>query len=136
MKIISKTKPKGTEYSALKNMKKAKRIVKTNEDRRRAENKRVNAEARKERRLEHEFYDKVSEITIIGFNKGMLLVKVGEEIEKRNLTFGRRSVSLKENLASIANFELKLFGEMVEIKRLGNFNEMKDEIAWAISEDL
>ncbi|MGL5760002.1 MAG: hypothetical protein ACRCXS_01165, partial [Cetobacterium sp.] len=76
MKIISKTKPKGTEYNELKNMKKAKRIVKAKEDRRRAENKRVNAEARKERRIEGEFYDRVREVEILGFNKGMLLVRI------------------------------------------------------------
>ncbi|MGL5356827.1 MAG: hypothetical protein ACRDAQ_09880, partial [Cetobacterium sp.] len=74
MKIISKTKPKGTEYSELKNLKKAKRIVKANEDRRRAENKRVNAESRKERRVKNEFNEKVGEVEILGFNKGMLLV--------------------------------------------------------------
>ncbi|MBC2850250.1 MULTISPECIES: hypothetical protein [unclassified Cetobacterium] len=136
MKIISKTKPKGTEYSALKNMKKAARIVKTKEDRRRAENKRVNAESRKERRLENDFYERVGQVQILGFNKGMLIVSIDGEQEKRNLTFGRRSVSLAENIDSLPNFELKLFGEMVEIKRLGNFNDMKDSIAWAISEGL
>ncbi len=136
MKIISKTKPKGTEYNELKNMKKAKRIVKAKEDRRRAENKRVNAEARKERRIEGEFYDRVKEVEILGFNKGMLLVRIGEDVEKRGLTYGRRSVDLKENLSLIGNFQLKLFGEMVELKHLKNFAQMKDQISWAISEDL
>ncbi len=136
MKIISKNKPKGTEYNELKNMKKAKRIVKAKEDRRRAENKRVNAEARKERRIEGEFYDRVKEVEILGFNKGMLLVRIGEETEKRSLTYGRRSIDLKENLNLIGNFQLKLFGEMVELKYLKNFDKMKDQIAWAISEDL
>ncbi|MDX8337319.1 MULTISPECIES: hypothetical protein [Cetobacterium] len=136
MKIISKNKPKGTEYNELKNLKKAKRIVKTKEDRRRAENKRVNAEARKERRLENEFYDRVKEVEILGFNKGMLIVRIGEDTEKRSLTYGRRSIDLKENLSLIGNFQLKLFGEMVELKNLKNFTQMKDQIAWAISEDL
>lgn len=136
MRVISKTKPKGTEYNELKNMKKAKRIVKAKEDRRRAENKRVNAEARKERRIEGEFYDRVKEVEILGFNKGMLLVRIREEVEKRGLTYGRRSVDLKENLSLIGNFQLKLFGEMVELKHLKNFAQMKDQIAWAISEDL
>ncbi|WP_418965943.1 hypothetical protein [Cetobacterium sp.] len=136
MKIISKNKPKGTEYNELKNMKKAKRIVKAKEDRRRAENKRVNAEARKERRIEGEFYDRVKEVEILGFNKGMLLVRIGEETEKRSLTYGRRSIDLKENLNLIGNFQLKLFGEMVELKYLKNFDKMKDQIAWAISEEL
>ncbi|WP_448821913.1 hypothetical protein [Cetobacterium sp.] len=136
MKIISKTKPKGTEYNELKNLKKAKRIVKAKEDRRRAENKRVNAEARKERRIESEFYDKVKEVEILGFNRGMLLVRIDDIIEKRGLTYGRRSVDLKENLNLIGNFQLKLFGEMVELKHLKNFTQMKDQISWAISEDL
>lgn len=136
MKIISKTKPKGTEYNELKNLKKAKRIVKAKEDRRRAENKRVNAEARKERRIENEFYDKVKEVEILGFNRGMLLVRIDDIIEKRGLTYGRRSVDLKENLNLIGNFQLKLFGEMVELKHLKNFTQMKDQISWAISEDL
>lgn len=136
MKIISKTKPKGTEYNELKNLKKAKRIVKAKEARRRAENKRVNAEARKERRIESEFYDKVKEVEILGFNRGMLLVRIDDIIEKRGLTYGRRSVDLKENLNLIGNFQLKLFGEMVELKHLKNFTQMKDQISWAISEDL
>lgn len=136
MKVISKNKPKGTEYNALKKMKKAARIVKAKEDRRRAENKRINAESRKERRLENEFLEKVSQVEIVGFNKGMLLVSVEGEIEKRSLSFGRRNVNLSENLDSIANFELKLFGEMVELKKLKNFSQMKDEIAWAIKENL
>lgn len=136
MKIISKTKPKGTEYNELKNLKKAKRIIKAKEDRRRAENKRVNAEARKERRIESEFYDKVKEVEILGFNRGMLLVRIDDIIEKRGLTYGRRSVDLKENLNLIGNFQLKLFGEMVELKHLKNFTQMKDQISWAISEDL
>ena len=136
MKIISKTKPKGTEYNELKNLKKAKRIVKAKEDRRRAENKRVNAEARKDRRIESEFYDKVKEVEILGFNRGMLLVRIDDIIEKRGLTYGRRSVDLKENLNLIGNFQLKLFGEMVELKHLKNFTQMKDQISWAISEDL
>lgn len=136
MKIISKTKPKGTEYNELKNLKKAKRIVKAKEDRRRAENKRINAEARKERRIESEFYDKVKEVEILGFNRGMLLVRIDDIIEKRGLTYGRRSVDLKENLNLIGNFQLKLFGEMVELKHLKNFTQMKDQISWAISEEL
>ncbi|WP_297404834.1 hypothetical protein [uncultured Cetobacterium sp.] len=136
MKIISKTKPKGTEYSELKNMKKAARIVKNKDDRRRAENKRVNAEARKERQVENEFYEKIKEVQIVGFNKGMLIVLINGEQEKRNLTFGRRSVNLTENIESLHNFELKLFGEMVELKRLGNYNQMKETIAWAISENV
>ncbi|MGL6024311.1 MAG: hypothetical protein ACRC0F_06825, partial [Cetobacterium sp.] len=126
MKIISKTKPKGTEYSELKNLKKAKRIVKANEDRRRAENKRVNAESRKERRVKNEFNEKVGEVEILGFNKGMLLVRIDEVIEKRNVFYGRRTVDLKDNLAFIGNFQLKLFGEMVELKYLKNFAEKKD----------
>lgn len=136
MKVISKNKPKGTEYSELKNMKKAKRIVKAKEDRRRAENKRVNAEARKERRIENEFYDKVKEVEILSFNKGMLVIRIGEDIEKRSLTYGRRSIDLKENLDLIGNFQLKLFGEMVELKYLKNFNQIKDQIAWSITENL
>ncbi len=136
MKVISKNKPKWTEYNALKNMKKAARIVKTKEDRRRTEAKRQNAESRKERRLESEFYDRVAQVEIVGFNKGMLIILINGEQEKRNLTFGRRSVDLAENIESLHNFELKLFGEMVELKRLKNFNKMKDTIAWAISENL
>ncbi|MGL6066237.1 MAG: hypothetical protein ACRC0R_04090 [Cetobacterium sp.] len=136
MKIISKTKPKGTEYSELKNLKKSKRIVKANDDRRRAENRRVNAESRKDRRVKNEFNEKVGEVEILGFNKGMLLVRVGEVIEKRNVFYGRRTVDLKDNLAFIGNFQLKLFGEMVELKYLKNFAEKKDEISWCISESV
>lgn len=133
MKVISKNKPKGTEYNALKNMKKAARIVKAKEDRRRAENKRINAEARKERRAENEFYNKIGEISIDTYSKGMLIIEINGVKEKRGLSFGRRTTNLSENIDSIANFQLKLFGEMVELKHLKNFKEKKEELIWAIT---
>lgn len=135
MKVISKNKPKGTEYNALKNMKKAARIVKAKDDRRRAENKRINAEARKERRLENEFFEKIGEIEILSFSKGMLHLVIEDKIEKRGVSYGRRNVKLSENLSDIANFQVKLYGEMVELKRLKNFGEKKEELIWAISEE-
>ena len=135
MKANSKNKPKGTEYNVLKNIKKAARIVKTNEDRRRAENKRLNSESRKEKRIEKDFYERVSQIEIIDFSKGMMILSIEGNIEKRNLTYGRRSVKLSENLEFLPNFEVKLFGEQVEIRRLANFEEMKERLAWAISEE-
>ena len=135
-KIISKNKPKGTEYNKLKKMKKAKRIQKLKDDRRRAENKRINAENRKEKRIEKEFLDKISSIEIIDFSKGMLLLKISETIEKRALIFKRRENDIKDFLDFIDEFELKLFGENVQLKKLSNFNEVKDELVLKIKNNL
>ncbi len=135
-KIISKNKPKGTEYNKLKKMKKAKRIQKLKDDRRRAENKRINAENRKEKRIEKEFLDKISSIEIIDFSKGMLLLKISETIEKRALIFKRRENDIKDFLDFIDEFELKLFGENVQLRKLSNFNEVKDELVLKIKNNL
>ena len=135
-KIISKNKPKGTEYNKLKKMKKAKRIQKLKDDRRRAENKRINAENRKEKRIEKEFLDKISSIEIIDFSKGMLLLKISETIKKRALIFKRRENDIKDFLDFIDEFELKLFGENVQLRKLSNFNEVKDELVLKIKNNL
>lgn len=132
MKMISKNKPKGTKYNELKKMKKAKRFIKAKEDNRRAENKRVNAETRKERRIENEFYNQIKQIEILDYNKGMLIVLFNGEKQKRSLSFGRRDVDLKEYITSLENFQLKLLGQMVELKRLKNFKEIKEELIFKI----
>lgn len=135
MKVVSKNKPKGTEYNALKNMKKAARIVKAKDDKRRAENKRINAEARKERRFETEFFEKVEKVEILNFSKGMLNILIEGERKKRGITYGRRNIKLSENLSDLANFEIKLYGEMVKLRKLKNFSEKKEELACEISQE-
>ena len=82
MEVISKDKPKGLAYSKYKKMKKAKRLEEEKKFRRLTENKRKNAENRKERAIEKEAEGRVSEVTILGYNKGMLVVMIDGKEEK------------------------------------------------------
>lgn len=126
MQVISKDKPKGKEFGVLKKMKKAKRIEAQKEHMRRAENKRKNAENRKERMIESEFSDKISQVQIAGYSKNMLRVLIDGVEEKRGLTYIRRNAKLSENLENIGDFEVKLYGEMIKLKKLSNFSQMKE----------
>ncbi|MGL6114055.1 hypothetical protein [Cetobacterium sp. SF1] len=128
MQVISKDKPKGQSFGVLKKMKKAKRIEAQKEHMRRAENKRKNSENRKERVLENELLEKIAQVKILGFYKNMLRVLINGEEEKRALTFVRRNADLFENLNSIGEFEVKLFGESIQLRKLSNFSEMKESL--------
>ncbi len=136
MEIISKDKPKGLAYSKHKKLKKAKRLEEEKKFKRLTENKRKNAESRKERAIERENTDKISEVAILGYNKGMLLINIEGKEEKRALLFDKKTVT-KENLErEIRNFEVKLYGENWKISLLKGFQEKKDELIWKLSEEI
>lgn len=128
MEIISKDKPKGKAHGTLKKMRKAKRLLEEKDNKRRTEHKRQNSEARKQRAVENEYNEKVSDVIILGYSKGMLRVLIDGKEEKRSLAYGRRNVDLVEVIDYFPDFELKLYGEMVKIKKLKNYSEKKEEI--------
>lgn len=136
MEIISKDKPKGLAYSKHKKLKKAKRLEEEKKFKRLTENKRKNAESRKERAIEKENVDKISEVVILGYNKGMLLINIEGKEEKRALLFYKKAVTKGNVEREIRNFEVKLYGENWKISLLKDFQEMKDELIWKLSEEI
>lgn len=136
MEIISKDKPKGLAYSKHKKLKKAKRLEEEKKFKRLTENKRKNAESRKERAIEKENVDKISEVVILGYNKGMLLINIEGKEEKRALLFDKKAVTKGNVEREIRNFEVKLYGENWKISLLKDFQEMKDELIWKLSEEI
>lgn len=136
MEVISKDKPKGLAYSKYKKMKKAKRLEEEKKFRRLTENKRKNAENRKERAIEKEAESRVSEVTILGYNKGMLVVMIDGKEEKRALLFDKKLINKSNINSEIRNCEIKLYGENWKISKLKNFDEIKDQLIWEISEEI
>ena len=136
MEVISKDKPKGLAYSKYKKMKKAKRLEEEKKFRRLTENKRKNAENRKERAIEKEAEGRVSEVTILGYNKGMLIVMIDGKEEKRALLFDKKLINKSNINSEIRNCEVKLYGENWKISKLKNFDEIKDQLIWEISEEI
>lgn len=136
MEVISKDKPKGLAYSKYKKMKKAKRLEEEKKFRRLTENKRKNAENRKERAIEKEAEGRVSEVTILGYNKGMLVVMIDGKEEKRALLFNKKLINKSNINSEIRNCEVKLYGENWKISKLKNFDEIKDQLIWEISEEI
>lgn len=136
MEVISKDKPKGLAYSKYKKMKKAKRLEEEKKFRRLTENKRKNAENRKERAIEKEAEGRVSEVTILGYNKGMFVVMIDGKEEKRALLFDKKLINKSNINSEIRNCEVKLYGENWKISKLKNFDEIKAQLIWEISEEI
>ncbi len=136
MEVISKNKPKGKAYSKIKAKRKQTRILQEKAIKQRTENKRINAENRKANLEYREFMDRVSEIQIVEFKKNMLIIDIDGEIEKRALLFDKRKVNKKNIKDEILDFKVKLFGEEVYLRKLGNFAEKKDELIFSLEEFL
>ena len=134
MEVISKNKPKGKAYSKIKAKRKQTRILQEKAIKQRTENKRINAENRKANLEYREFMDRVSEVQIIEFKKNMLIIDIDGEIEKRALLFDKRRVNKKNIKDEILDFKVKLFGEEVYLRKLGNFAEKKDELIFSLEE--
>lgn len=136
MEVISKNKPKGKAYSKIKAKRKQTRILQEKAIKQRTENKRINAENRKANLEYREFMDRVSEVQIIEFKKNMLIIDIDGEIEKRALLFDKRKVNKKNIADEILGFKVKLFGEEVFLRKLGNFAEKKEELIFSLEEFL
>lgn len=136
MKVISKDKPKGLAYSKNKKMKKAKRLLEEKKFRRLTENKRKNAESRKERAIEKENEDKIREVILKDYNKGMFIIIIDGKEEKRAPLYDKNTLT-RENLENnIDDFEIKLYGDNYKIKLLKGYKEKKEELIWKITEDI
>lgn len=136
MEVISKNKPKGNAYSKIKAKRKQTRILQEKAIKQRTENKRVNAEHRKSAQEQKEFMWQIGRVQIVGFRKNMLIVNIDGEEQKRALLFDKRRVNKNNLKEEILDFKLKLYGEEVFLRKLGNFNEKKEELIFALEEFL
>lgn len=136
MEIIIKDKPKGKAYSINKKMKKAKRLEEEKKFRRLTENKRKNAENRKERAIEKAEAQRASEVVLKGYSKGMLIVLVEGKEEKRAPLFDKKKITKKNIAEEIDNFEIKLYGNNWKISILEGYSDIKEQLIWEISEIL
>ncbi|MFK4785668.1 hypothetical protein [Fusobacterium sp. MFO224] len=134
MEVISKNKPKGKDFAVIKAKRKQKRILEEKSIKQRTENKRINAEKRKAKNLEKDYQDKCRAIEIVGFRKGMLLVKIEDKIEKRALLYDDRKVNKKNLEKEILNFFIKLYGCDFPIRKLKNFKEKREELVFSFEE--
>ena len=136
MNIISKDKPKGNEYSKHKKMKKAKRLQEEKKFRRLTENKRKNAENRKERELEKQTLNKIREVVLKDFVKGMFIILIEGKEEKRAPLIDKNKFSLKNIEDTIGNVQIKLYGNYYNIKELSNFDLIKEETIFNLKNEL
>ena len=134
MEVISKNKPKGKAYSKIKAKRKQTRILQEKAIKQRTENKRINAENRKANLEFKEFMNRVAEVEIVEFKKNMLIIDIDGELEKRAVLFDKRKVNKKNLADEILGFKIKLFGEEVFLRKLGNFAEKKEELIFAMEE--
>lgn len=134
MEVISKDKPKGKAYSINKKMKKAKRLEEEKKFRRLTENKRKNAEIRKERAIERAEAQRASEVILKGFSKGMLIISIEGKEEKRAPLFDKKKITKKNIEDEIDNFEIKLYGSNWKISILEGYEDIREQLIWEISE--
>lgn len=134
MEVISKDKPKGKAYSINKKMKKAKRLEEEKKFRRLTENKRKNAENRKERAIERAAAQRASEVILKGFSKGMLIISIEGKEEKRAPLFDKKKITKKNIEDEIDNFEIKLYGSNWKISILEGYEDIREQLIWEISE--
>ena len=134
MEVISKDKPKGKAYSINKKMKKAKRLEEEIKFRRLTENKRKNAENRKERAIERTEAQRASEVILKGFSKGMLIISIEGKEEKRAPLFDKKKITKKNIEDEIDNFEIKLYGSNWKISILEGYEDIREQLIWKISE--
>lgn len=134
MEVISKDKPKGKAYSINKKMKKAKRLEEEKKFRRLTENKRKNAENRKERAIERAEAQRASKVILKGFSKGMLIISIEGKEEKRAPLFDKKKITKKNIEDEIDNFEIKLYGSNWKISILEGYEDIREQLIWEISE--
>lgn len=132
MKALNKDKAKGKTYGTMKKMKKKNRLMEEKATAERTENKRINAENRKIRRERDAEQEKVSQVAIVDFVKGMILVEIEGKVEKRALLFEKDEVTKFNLKDKLPNFEVKLYGENVKVSKLKNFREMLEDLIWKI----
>lgn len=132
MRTLNKDKAKGGAHGTMKKMKKKNRLLEEKATAERTENKRINAENRKVRREKEAGNEKVGQVVIVDFVKGMLLVEVEGKVEKRALLFEKTEVTKANLKDKLPTFELKLYGEEVKITKLKNFKDKMEDLLWKI----
>lgn len=132
MQTLNKDKGKGKFHGTMKKMKKRNRLLEEKAVAERTENKRLNSENRKIRRERDAETEKVSQVAIVDFVKGMLLVEIEGKVEKRALLFEKDEVTKANLKDKLPTFELKLYGENVKITKLKNFKEMLEDLVWKV----
>lgn len=115
-------------------MKKAKRLEEEKKFRRLTENKRKNAENRKERAIERAEAQRASEVILKGFSKGMLIISIEGKEEKRAPLFDKKKITKKNIEDEIDNFEIKLYGSNWKISILEGYEDIREQLIWEISE--
>ena len=134
MEVISKNKPKGKDFSIIKAKRKQTRILEEKAIKERTENRRQNAEKRKFQNMEKDYQDKCMAIEIVGFRRGMLLLNIEGEVEKRALIYDDRKLNKNNLEKEILNIFVKLYGSDFPIRKLKNFKEKRDELVFLFSE--
>ncbi|MGL4253281.1 MAG: hypothetical protein ACRCU6_03385 [Fusobacteriaceae bacterium] len=132
MKVLNKDKSKGKTYGTMKKMKKKNRLLEEKATAERTENKRINSENRKVRRERDAGLEKISQVAIVDFVKGMLLVEIEGKVEKRALLFEKEEINKVNLKDKFPTFEVKLYGENVKVSKLKNFKDMMEELLWKI----
>ena len=123
-------------YSKIKAKRKQTRILQEKAIKQRTENKRVNAEHRKSLQEQREFMKKIDDVKIIEFRKNMLIVEIEGEEQKRALLFDKRRINKNNLRDEILNFKIKLYGEEIYLRKLGNFEEKKEELIFSLEDFL
>lgn len=80
--------------------------------------------------MEQEEIDKIREIEIVDYQKGMLHIKINEKLEKRALNSQDKNLDIK----NIDNFEINISGKMWKISILKNYDDIKELLIWKMSE--
>lgn len=132
MKVLNKDKAKGKVFGTMKKMKKKNRLLEQKATAERTENKRINAENRKARKIRQDELDKISMVQIVDFVKGMLLVEIEGKVEKRALQFEKSEVTKANLKDKFPTFEVKLYGENIKISKLSNYNDVLEDLLWKV----
>jgi hypothetical protein len=131
-KGVNKDKPKGTAYSKMKSLKKKKRFEETKEAARRTDKKRINAEARKEKEEKQAKIDAAKQLTLVGYQKGFILVEIEGKIEKRKPFFPKLTLTKENYKTHLGDIAIKLYGNHIRIREINGYKNIVKELAFEI----
>lgn len=135
-KGVNKDKPKGTEYSKLKALKKGKRIEESKEAARRTDKKRQNAETRKLKEEKQKKIDAAKALKMVGYKKGFILVDIDGKIEKRKPFYPKLTLTRENYKIHVGDIAIKLYGNHIRIREIGGFKDIVSELLFEIEGNL
>ncbi len=135
-KGVNKDKPKGTQYSIMKSLKKSKRFSEAKEAARRTDKKRINSEARKEREEKQAKINAAKELLLVGYKKGYVLVEIEGKIEKRKPFFPKITLTKENYKSHIGDIAIKLYGNHIRIREINGYKSIIKELAFEIEGEL